>query len=138
MLRSIMNQFNITQSVAEPELEDIDNKTSLRMQLLRKHSNRSPNIGLEAEIIRFSNIHTHEEDVLKFWHEEEKHFPLMAAVAKVLLCKPATSAASESAFSVAGALLSKRRASIDPFRARKILFIHDNYEMLQMKTDACS
>lgn len=86
--------------------------------------------GLEAELSRFSNIHINEEDVLKFWREEETQFPLMAAVAKVLLCKPATSAASESAFSVAGALLSKRRATIDPLRARKILFVHDNYDLL--------
>lgn len=103
---------------------------SVRMQLLKKHSNQSSSVGIEAELSRFANIHTHEEDVMKFWREEETHFPLIACVAKVLLCKPATSAASESAFSVAGALLSKRRATIDPLRARKILFVHDNYDFL--------
>lgn len=125
-------QFNISPLVAasESETEVIDAKETVRMQLLKRHSTRSMDVGIETELSRFSSIRTNEEDVLKFWREEEMNFPGMAALAKVLLCKPATSAASESAFSVAGALLSKRRATIDPLRARKILFIHDNYDML--------
>lgn len=130
MLINIINRFNISGLVEEPEREEVDSKMSMRLQLLRKHSNRTSNVGIEAELARFENIHYYEDDVLKFWREEEMHFPLMAAIAKVLLCKPATSAASESAFSVAGALLSKRRATIDPLRARNFLFIHDNYDLL--------
>lgn len=129
-MRNMMKKFNISELVIEHEQEEVDSKMSVRMQLLLKHTNRRGRSGLEAELSRFVNVHTTEEDVLKFWREEEKHFPLMASVAEVLLCKPATSAASESAFSVAGALLSKRRASIDPLRAKKFLFVHDNYDML--------
>lgn len=126
-----MKRFNITvtNEIFEQEI-DIGDKMDVRMQLLRKHMNRPTTNGIDYEIMRFANIETHESNVLEFWRVEESHFPTMASVAKVLLGKPASSAASESAFSVAGALLAKRRASIDPLRARKILFIHDNYDML--------
>lgn len=127
----MITRFNITvaNSIFERE-NNIDDKVDVRMNLLRKHTSRNTRRGLEYELSRFANIQTHEANVLAFWCTEESHFPTMAAVAKVLLGKPATSAASECAFSVAGALLSKRRATIDPLRARKILFVHDNYDLL--------
>lgn len=104
--------------------------TDARMKLLQKHSRRSQN-GIEFELARFSNIEAQEPNVLAFWRLEERNFPTMAAVANVLLSKPATSAASESAFSVAGSLISSRRASLDLTRARKILFVHDNFDYLK-------
>lgn len=57
----------------------------------------------------------------------------MAAVAKILLSIPMTTSKSESSFSVAGSLMRKQRASITPFRAEKILFLHDNYDILKIK-----
>lgn len=103
----------------------------IRSMLLKKHSHfsYSHNRGIEYEINNFVNLKDEVADVLKFWSEQEKHFPRMAKIASVLLSTPASSAKSESAFSVAGVLLCKRRAMIDPLRARKVLFIHDNFEL---------
>lgn len=119
------------QQPSEPYREQASNQTNdIRSILLKKHSHfgLSHNRGLEYEINNFVNLKDEVADVLKFWNEQEKHFPRMAKMASVLLSKPASSAKSESAFSVAGVLLCKRRAMIDPLRARKVLFIHDNFE----------
>lgn len=132
VLRNCMKTFEIEKSTEQNETL-ANTGGDARMTLLKKHNltfRRSLN-GLEFELNRFQTICEPQTDVLSFWRAEECNFPTMAAVAKVLLCKPATSAASESAFSVAGALISSKRASLDPLRARKILFIHDNYDLLQ-------
>lgn len=128
MLKNIITKFNIV--VKEPEEENTNQKDNIdaRMKLLQKYRKRSYT-GIEFELSRFATIEAQVPNVLDFWRAEEKNFPMMAAVANVLLSKPASSAASESAFSCAGALISKRRASIEPLRARKILFIHDNYRL---------
>lgn len=104
----------------------------IRSLLIKKHlsvTKKSSNI--EDELNRFMNITDEVSDVLQFWCDNVSVYPTMARIAKVLLCKPATSAKSESAFSVAGALLRHRRASIHPLRAQKTLFIHDNYKILR-------
>lgn len=104
----------------------------IRLFLLQKHSSVTRNISsLDAELNRFNGLKEEVSDVLGFWRMQEYTFPQMAQIAKVILCKPATSAKSESAFSVAGALITKKRANIDPLRAEKVLFIHDNYNLLK-------
>lgn len=97
--------------------------------LLAKHlqnTHESPS-SLDEEVQRFTNQkHNGDDDALQFWRKNETNFPRL-----VLLCIPATSASSESAFSVAGCLLRKRRASIAPHKVQKVLFIHDNYDLLK-------
>lgn len=136
VLKHVMKTFSVSIDLhqhIESNTTHVNNMDA-RMSLLRKHtlSSRASNSqnSLEFELSRFSNIKEPQPDVLDFWRTEEVNFPMMAAIAKVLLSKPATSAASESAFSVAGSLISSKRASLEPLRARKILFIHDNYDLL--------
>lgn len=123
VLKNIITKFKIP--VKEPADQNTarENELDARMKLLQKYGRRSQS-GIEFE------LSVQEPNVLAFWNAEEHNFPTMAAVANVLLGKPATSAASESAFSVAGALIASRRSSLDPLRARKVLFIHDNYDLL--------
>lgn len=109
----------------------VNHHDDIRLKLLKKHSvfTSSSDNDIEYEINNFFNIKDEVTDVLQFWRTQESNYPIMAKVANVLLCKPASSAKSESAFSAAGALLSKKRAHIEPLRAQKILFIHDNYNI---------
>jgi hypothetical protein len=67
-------------------------------------------------------------DLLPWWRENEKVFPNVAKVARRLLCVPASNAASERSFSVAGLTVSQRRAALDPETVDNILFIHSNAE----------
>lgn len=98
--------------------------------LISKHTNLNQSqrkSTLESELISFSEINNIENNALSFWKKNSKSFPHLAAVAKVLLGIPISTARAEGAFSTAGCLIRDKRARIDPLRAEKILFIHDNY-----------
>lgn len=132
MWRDTMIDFDINddQQQQQPKT-NLPNISDIRSMLLKKYSvfNNSSDNGLEYEVNNFVNLKDEVHVVLTFWRAQEINFPNMAKLAKVLLCKPASSAKSESAFSVAGALISKKRALIEPLRAQKVLFIHDNYKL---------
>lgn len=98
-------------------------------QLISKHiSIQSNSSSLESELQRFGQLNGNgDENVLDFWKKNEFSFPMMANIAKIVLSIPLTTSKSESAFSISGCLMQSRRASIEPFRAEKVLFVHDNY-----------
>lgn len=65
--------------------------------------------------------------VLHWWKEHEKQLPLMAGVAKQILCTPATSTPSERAFSKAGSLITAKRSMLKPSKVDMMLFLNKNY-----------
>lgn len=140
-MRQIAEEFDINLTVNDDDSSSRDvhvtpvepAHSSLVNTLLAKHlqnTHEAPS-SLEDEVRRFTKQKHNGDDALEFWRKNATNFPRLAAIAKVLLCIPATSASSESAFSIAGCLLRKRRASIAPHKVQKTLFIHDNYDLLQ-------
>lgn len=134
LLQNVIRTYSIniaTESTrAQPSLEH-EQSVDIRLLLLQECSMIPTNdSSLESEINRFRGIKEAVSDVLGFWREQEVNFPQLGGIARVILSKPATSAKSESAFSVAGALISKKRAQLDPLRSQKVLFIHDNFNLL--------
>lgn len=110
-----------------------DRNMSMISSLINKHASRvnSNQRTLEGELLNFREI-DEQTDPLKFWKTNEKLFPNLAALAFILLGIPVTTAKSESAFSVSGALLRDRRSKIDPLRAEKVLFLYDNYNLVNI------
>lgn len=72
-----------------------------------------------------------EANILEWWKKHEGTFGRLAKLAKLTLGCPATSAVSESAFSVAGCVVTAKRSKISPFKVSDVLFIKDNYKLLQ-------
>lgn len=70
-------------------------------------------------------------DILMWWKFNEAAFPRLRKLAKMTLGCPATSAAAESAFTIASCVITAKRSSIAPFKAAQILFIHDNYPSVE-------
>ena len=68
------------------------------------------------------------DDLLGFWGAQEKQgsFPMLTKVARMILCIPASSAASERAFSSAGRVLEARRNRLNPETVDAILFLHSS------------
>lgn len=65
-----------------------------------------------------------EDNLLSFWELHKSSFPLLAKVARMILCIPASSAASERVFSSAGRVLEARRNRLNPGTVDAILFLH--------------
>lgn len=125
---STINQNNRNSS----ETSSIQNDTTTRQELLRRHSIISAESSLEVEIQRFMERRDSIDNILHFWKENMVLYPKLAKIAKVLLEIPATTSKSESAFSIAGCLIRSKRAKIEPYRAERVLFIHDNYYLINI------
>ncbi|XP_055306784.1 uncharacterized protein LOC129571046 [Sitodiplosis mosellana] len=108
---------------------------SLREKLLSRHvpiHRAGLDNSIEGELLRFQDIREIFDDVLDFWKKFADNYPNLAAIAKVLFSIQATTATAESSFSFAGSVIRSRRATIDPYRVEKVLFIHDNYDLFQL------
>ncbi|XP_049763106.1 uncharacterized protein LOC126091866 [Schistocerca cancellata] len=71
-------------------------------------------------------------DILKWWSRHETDLPGLAAVARCILCIPATSAPSERCFSKAGMLLTNRRSQLNTERVSDLLLINNNYNFVSV------
>ena len=69
-----------------------------------------------------------DKNQLQWWKENETKFPALAVVAKSYLAAPATSTPSESLFSAAGSIVSKKRASLTKEHVDMLTFLHSNSE----------
>ncbi|KAK9672036.1 hypothetical protein RND81_12G071600 [Saponaria officinalis] len=65
--------------------------------------------------------HTLEIDILLWWKENEKRYPIVATMARDILAIPVTTVASESAFSMGSRLISNWRSSLKPDTANALL-----------------
>ena len=102
--------------------------------LARKHSRNQQRddtrtkITAECQAFLTSSMSSVQEgDLLKYRRERSCQFPWLAALARAILCVPATSTASERVFSVDGLLVNAKRSRLAPQTVNRVTFIHDNY-----------
>ena len=115
-------------SHAQPQgtSDDIPGSSGQRVQTWEEQcSTELENYKVLSEL----NLMAH-NDPLEWWRTHHKHYPILWRLAKVYLAVPATSAASERAFSVTGNIITALRTRLDPQRAQDIQFLHDNKEFL--------
>jgi hAT family C-terminal dimerisation region len=74
-------------------------------------------------------------DRLQWWANNQRHFPILAPLAKCYLAVQATSAPSERIFSVASRLVSARRNRMSPSMAGKALFVSENWKWFEEQGD---
>ena len=73
----------------------------------------------------------HDENALLWWKANQERFPLIAQVARQLLCVPATSVPSERIFSTAGLIVSNLRSSLKPENTDMLIFLNKNLQGLE-------
>ncbi len=64
-------------------------------------------------------------DILRYWASKEYEFPTIARMARDHLAIPATSAASESVFSIGGDIITKKRNRLGADNTRRLLCMRD-------------
>ena len=115
---------------AEPEVVEEETPTgpvSLVSALMAKKK-KQPTPVARDEVTEYlaEKVTNITDNPLAWWKQNEEKFPLSARLAKKYLSLPASSAPSERIFSKMHAVVDKRRASLDPDRVERIVFIKEN------------
>jgi len=74
-------------------------------------------------------------DVMKWWQQHEKTFPVMAAMAKIYLAIPASQASCERSFSTARRICTEIRTSLSPSNVEKLTVLKQNTKLLCVDED---
>jgi hypothetical protein len=68
---------------------------------------------------------------LDWWKDRSHEFPILATLARRVLCIPATSAPSERLFSHAGLTIANDRARLLPQNAAELIYLHDAWPVAE-------
>lgn len=82
---------------------------------------------------KFSVTEIEEYDVLDFWRRMKTQYKLLTYAAQCILATPASSAKSESDFSITGKIKTKSRASLKPSTLNSLLVIRTNKDLCSDK-----
>ena len=64
---------------------------------------------------------------LDYWKDNAKVFPILAEIAKSVLCVPGSSVSVERVFSKNGIIITQRRNRLSPTHVKQLSFIAHNY-----------
>ena len=85
----------------------------------------SSNNPVLSEIIEYQNILIDSNlNVLSFWHNKRKKFPILHSVVKRLFVAQATSTPAERLFSASGYTVWDRRNRLSPSKVNKLMIIN--------------
>ena len=68
---------------------------------------------------------------LEWWKHHESQFPLLAKLVKVVFPVPAASSKSERVFSVAGNVVTPKRANLNPEKVEDLVVVKCNSRLLK-------
>ena len=103
------------------------------------HSNTTVDAILEHEVRTYMALMPkaqYQDNALLFWKDHEKTLPLLSKLAAIYLGISASSVPVECLFSTAGLILNGKRSSLTPDKLNKIVFLHDNFNLIMQHLDA--
>ena len=117
-----------TEIIEEPKKKSNEKETAMSFLLGASTQSAGEDYSAKGEFERFKKepqLH-HDEHALEWWKKNHERFPLIAKVARQLLCVPATSVPSERIFSTAGLIVSNLRSSLKPENTDMLIFLNKN------------
>ena len=72
-----------------------------------------------------------EEEILPWWDDHKKMFPVLYKLAKHYLCIPAASSKSERVFSCAGNTVTTRRTRLDANKVEMLVVLKQNQQLVK-------
>ena len=147
----------LNEPIAAGEMDEFEDDANFFLKLTQKH-NPAPSASqatqsqsliaqtpLENEIARYlnhtepgANFCTVDMDVLAWWRDNYKIYPLMANMAKKYLSIQATSCSSERTFSTGGRTVSNTRTRLGTTNVHMIVYCKENMDkvkLINFKTD---
>ncbi|CAF3036273.1 unnamed protein product, partial [Rotaria sp. Silwood2] len=88
-----------------------------------KQEKKETPLTLKQELSAYISTSRSYEDYQSYWNEKKTLLPILSSFTRRYNCIPATSVASESAFSVAGYIDRKQRASLLPTTLRYLMLL---------------
>lgn len=106
-----------------PQMEDVTYSPAKKFREWRSSS-----LIQKDEMEKYFNMDVPSDckDLLQWWKTHSTSLPKLSAIAKKVLCIPASSAASERNFSRAGLIVTDRRSHIDPDHVNNLLMIRNS------------
>ena len=87
---------------------------------------------IHDEISRYTKSEISDEEmklsILEWWKQNQYLYPRLSVLAKKYLCIPASSVPSERGFSLAGQIVSKKRARMHSANVDMFIFLNKNME----------
>jgi hypothetical protein len=114
-----------------------DEELDYNDQLLREFMGDTPTVSVarrrsevglsqELELYLTTKCCPRETPILGWWRLSATTFPILARLARKILCIPASSASSERVFSSAGNIVTSRRQNLDPEMVEKLVYLKEN------------
>ncbi len=85
--------------------------------------NAESSIQREINMYRASPILPKTVDVLNFWRDNAKNYPMLVKVVRRIFCIQATSTSSERTFSTGGAVVTPKRSNLDPENVNMLVYL---------------
>ena len=89
----------------------------------QKQDNILRSLSIKEELSMYVSTYKQSKDFESFWNEKQNMLPTLSLLVRRYSIIPATSVASESAFSVAGYIQRKQRASLSPTTLRYLMLL---------------
>lgn len=70
-------------------------------------------------------------DVLSYWREKQKQFPVLSCIAKQIFAIPASNTIAERLFSTSKNIISEKRTNLGSEKVNQLLFLQKNLTMLK-------
>ena len=80
----------------------------------------------DREIQKYISEDPVSESPLIWWQNKRSKYPILSSLAQKYLSVPATSVPSERAFSIAGHVVNRKRACLNPDSVNMLVFLADN------------
>ena len=95
---------------------------------------------MSEELSRYLSISLTEEeilhfDLLSFWADRQKTFPILSKIVRIVHCIPASSAEIERTWSAAGLILTSQRSKMNVKNFKYTLFCSKNYDFVSNNSD---
>lgn len=117
-----------TSDVSTPEYSPAQETKSFFDVIFVKHQPPQNTSRIELELRNYFSEADATEGVnpITWWNSRSSMYPILRQAALKYLCIPATSVASERVFSVAGAIVTRRRARLSPDNVNMLVFLNKN------------